>query len=453
MTSRIILNKFILLTFMIIIQNAMCKMVAQCPKYWIHRTGSKECYLIHSYGHDRSRDDAKTYCKQHGGNLIYITDQDTIDWLTVHIADSGLVGENAQVWVNIQKQDDGSWTWPEPGKPVDNALLPWQVEGEDGDSKCAVFTVDQKLLKLNCGKQKHFICHRDITKPLMCDMDNDWVDQNGNCYKMSNDRQSWHDSATSCEKDQGGWLMVVNGQYEAYYVYDEATRVRDNTWIGLTEEGHPGAWKWYTGDNTTWRNWNEDKGEPKSRNGFGSAIVDQGDKDGGGRWFNEDIMAKHRYMCEKKRGSCASGWQNFKNQCYYFNSLPSDNSVFDTANATCQSVGGHLAIINNDDENNFLFSTMAGDDQLWIGLYSIPHDKFYWINGKTMDEIGYTLLSDSEVDNTITEKDERQCVFMKHIKDDNNNDVPKWVISDCTQPQHFICEIASSTNIIIPPPS
>ncbi|CAL4122751.1 unnamed protein product, partial [Meganyctiphanes norvegica] len=236
MTLRIILNKCILLTFMIIIQNAMCKMVAQCPKYWIHRTGSKECYLIHSYGHDHSRDEAKNYCKQHGGNLIYITDQETIDWLTVHIADTGLVGENAQVWVNIQKQDDGSWIWPEPDKPHDNALIPWQVEGEDADSKCAVFTVDQKLLKLNCGDRKHYICHRDITKPLMCDMDNDWVDQNGNCYKMSSDRQSWHDAATSCEKDQGGWLMVVNGQYEAYYVYDEATRVRDNTWIGLTEE-------------------------------------------------------------------------------------------------------------------------------------------------------------------------------------------------------------------------
>lgn len=56
--------------------SAWSKMVARCPSGWLSRGGTDQCYLIHSYGTDRTFKDAMGYCQAHSGDLAIIGNQD-----------------------------------------------------------------------------------------------------------------------------------------------------------------------------------------------------------------------------------------------------------------------------------------------------------------------------------------------------------------------------------------
>jgi len=57
------------------------------------------------------------------------------------------------------------------------------------------------------------------------------------------------------------------------------------------------------------------------------------------------------------------------------------------ARTTCQNLGGDLAIVTSEDENNFALELLKKQETVtfygaWLGLYRNPSagDAFYWIN-------------------------------------------------------------------------
>ena len=88
-------------------------------------------------------------------------------------------------------------------------------------------------------------------------------------------------------------------------------------------------------------------------------------------------------FCVRHLG-CPQDWVLHGNSCYHVIDTPT--LKWSDARTTCQNLGGDLAIIRSQDENNFVRDLInqqtVQDRGAWIGLYrKADHDnKFYWID-------------------------------------------------------------------------
>ncbi|XP_063889754.1 dromaiocalcin-1-like [Scylla paramamosain] len=220
-----------LLLLLVLSPTALGLMVARCPEGWKARGNTDECYKVHSYGSDRTFDDARIYCQARGGDLAYIISEGQRDWLGQLVAATGNVGQNAYMWVGARNVG-GSWKWIENDEPLDNMVVQWEGTGE-GD--CAALTLNSKLIKQDCGQRLKFICHRNIQIPMACDHTIGWEDADNKCYKKSTSPNSWHDAEIECSIE-GGHLVSIGSDSEQQLAHDLALEERDKVWIGYTEE-------------------------------------------------------------------------------------------------------------------------------------------------------------------------------------------------------------------------
>ena len=85
------------------------------------------------------------------------------------------------------------------------------------------------------------------------------------------------------------------------------------------------------------------------------------------------------------RLGCPQDWVLYGNSCYHVKDTPT--LKWSDARTTCQNLGGDLAIIRSQDENNFILEllynqTMVQNEGAWLGLKrkTSAGDKFYWID-------------------------------------------------------------------------
>ncbi|XP_078380620.1 C-type lectin domain family 6 member A-like [Oculina patagonica] len=91
--------------------------------------------------------------------------------------------------------------------------------------------------------------------------------------------------------------------------------------------------------------------------------------------------------CEVKM-DCPQGWVHHGNSCYHVINTPTLS--WSDARTTCQNLGGDLAIIRSEDENNFTRDLVMKQPTVqywgaWIGLYRKADTKFYWIDDTPLD--------------------------------------------------------------------
>lgn len=424
---------------------ALGLMVARCPEGWVSRGGTDQCYRVHSYGRDRTFEDARIYCQARGGDLAYIDSAGLRDWLGQLVAATDTEGQAAYMWVGA-KNVGGEWKWVETDKPVENAILPWD---EAGSGDCAAFTSDSKLIMQECSQMLKFICHRNIQIPMACDYTTGWEDASDRCYKKSTQSNSWHDAEIECVIE-GGHLVSVESDAEQMLAHDLALEERDKVWIGYTEENHPGEFTWVDGSGSNKTYWQE--GQPDlSLNGFGAAVVNNDDPSG--LWMVEKITNEFHSLCEKPVGSCLPGWEEFEGSCYYFNTEATDAVGWDVAKDICESVKAKMVVLDTDAEDTFFRTHMPEEDTLWIGLYSIPGDGLFWTDGTTMSSKNYTHMTSENEANAIS-NEAQQCVYLQETPDnDGVSLLSSWVPTDCTVPKHYACEAEVGAELTLVPPS
>ncbi|ETN81176.1 lectin C-type domain protein [Necator americanus] len=134
--------------------------------------------------------------------------------------------------------------------------------------------------------------------------------------------------------------------------------------------------------------------------------------------------------------NCDSDWTYFDltKSCYY---VGSDNT-FDSAEADCKSLGGHLTSIVNAFENNFVASlTEVGQKQdtngmTWIGL-RYQQNKWTWMDG-----------SDSSYLNWMKgkpEKDASKYACAEILQDDYKGAKTQWNDVDCgVRMRKYVCK-------------
>ncbi|XP_042230649.1 C-type mannose receptor 2-like, partial [Homarus americanus] len=126
--------------------------------------------------------------------------------------------------------------------------------------------------------------------------------------------------------------------------------------------------------------------------------------------------------------------------------------VWDDAKSTCEAVGASLVVLDDETEDRFFRNHMPETDTLWIGLFSVPEDQFYWTDNTTMASKNFTHVSDENEDAAL-HADDNRCVFLQTEAIGHDAPVSSWMPIDCKEPRHYACEIPAGETVHLISPS
>ncbi|NP_001153806.1 uncharacterized protein isoform X1 [Danio rerio] len=94
---------------------------------------------------------------------------------------------------------------------------------------------------------------------------------------------------------------------------------------------------------------------------------------------------------------CPRQWRRSGSRCFR---LFSTSVNWATAEKNCQRLGGNLASVLNDVENDFLLSLIPNSKRFFIGGYNVDEQNWFWSDGSPF---GYTNWCSGEPNNMNTE--------------------------------------------------
>lgn len=149
---------------------------------------------------------------------------------------------------------------------------------------------------------------------------------------------------------------------------------------------------------------------------------------------------------------CPQEWELSSNKCYYFSN---DTMDWNSSHKNCTSMGGHLVIIETEEEQRFLSEkakqilnntilTMKEELSYWIGLTDVVKEgDWLWVDNTTLNSSTVywaTRQHDGgkEPDNyAIDDKSGEDCVHLLPVK---NKTLNIWYDSSCSSHYKMICE-------------
>ncbi|KAL0961973.1 hypothetical protein UPYG_G00334060 [Umbra pygmaea] len=82
---------------------------------------------------------------------------------------------------------------------------------------------------------------------------------------------------------------------------------------------------------------------------------------------------------------CAEGWVFHGGKCYFFSN---EKMIWNKSRDQCVSKGGHLVIINSDEEQIFLFSRTK-QQIYWIGMTDLETEgEWLWVDNTPLNQTG-----------------------------------------------------------------
>lgn len=92
---------------------------------------------------------------------------------------------------------------------------------------------------------------------------------NGHWYRRYDASMTWHESRAFCESE-GGYLATITSPAENDFVFVNlaAAAPNDEVWLGGTDQGQEGIWRWITGEPWEYSNWASVGNEPNNSGGF-----------------------------------------------------------------------------------------------------------------------------------------------------------------------------------------
>uniref|UniRef100_A0A8C4T6H5 C-type lectin domain-containing protein n=1 Tax=Erpetoichthys calabaricus TaxID=27687 RepID=A0A8C4T6H5_ERPCA len=103
-------------------------------------------------------------------------------------------------------------------------------------------------------------------------------------------------------------------------------------------------------------------------------------------WWSHSCSSLFSHPTEWQCAFCPESWLLFNTKCYYFST---NKLTWNKSRDFCTSMGGHLVIIESEEEQNFLLNTTAKtmDKSYWIGLTDQKiENKFFWVNNESLNE-------------------------------------------------------------------
>ncbi|XP_031441964.1 CD209 antigen-like protein E [Clupea harengus] len=157
----------------------------------------------------------------------------------------------------------------------------------------------------------------------------------------------------------------------------------------------------------------------------------------------EELLVKHKHLLTLQMSFdatsgcrvCPDGWAHNSGKCYLFSST---GKTWSQSRDHCITLGGHLAIVNSHEEQNFL-SQSAIEDFYWMGLSDlVTEGQWIWVDSTPLSETGavfWLKRSDGqdEPDNWKgADPSGENCALVSKVVD--------WRDNSCKNLWKFVCE-------------
>lgn len=243
----------------------------------------------------------------------------------------------------------------------------------------------------------------------------------GHRYRKKNG--SHYDGAIDNCATDGAHLAVIDTMAENEFA---RTFAGEDVWIGYDDLTTEGIFRWITG-------------APNGFVGFtGSEPNDSGTEDctylkgGDGTWNDTECSDSRVSLCECEVGytppptpvcrTMGAGYTEIDGRRYYLKK-GSAATTWTAAKADCESIGAHLSVFSDLDENDHVDGQFAGDS--WIGLSDrATEGTWTWVNGSTDAYRNWGAFAPHANDTT------RSCVAVSI----------SWQDVDCGDKKEYSCE-------------
>uniref|UniRef100_A0A8B9HSH5 C-type lectin domain-containing protein n=1 Tax=Astyanax mexicanus TaxID=7994 RepID=A0A8B9HSH5_ASTMX len=121
---------------------------------------------------------------------------------------------------------------------------------------------------------------------------NGWTYFHSGMYYYSTEKKTWSEARQNC-KEKGADLVIINSEKEQRFIDEKFGQA----WIGLTDHGSEGVWKWVDGSSMTNGYWR--RGEP---NGVGDEDCVESGYNNEKNWSWNDLSCtiERRWICERR---------------------------------------------------------------------------------------------------------------------------------------------------------
>ncbi|XP_053299336.1 C-type mannose receptor 2 [Pleuronectes platessa] len=410
------------------------------------------CYKVTSEKSDW--DTAQKTCQKMEANLVSLHTLPELEFI-LH----NLKKDIEQLWIGLHDtvmQMDFQWTdhtpviftyW-HPFEPnnfrntQEDCVSMWGLDGRWDDSPCNLTlpSICKKPGTKSDGKPKHQECKQG------------WKWHSPACYWVGEELLTFDKARKSCE-EQGAFLVTITNRFEQAFANSLLFgRLGDSLWIGLHDQS--GSFRWLSGDEVTYTNWNRD--EPVNVHG---GCVSMATGFATGLWEVKDCASyKAKFICRQNQdtspspeppvpqptpslsGSCPSGWKSNSNlrYCYkvfQYSQLEQKLSWLQ-AHLFCRRHGADLLSISGPDEEHFVLQVLHeafGESEdheqhwFWIGLNRRnPIDNGSW---KWSDGLPFTYQNFGRYYYNI-----RQCAAA-------DLGTMTWLAMHCDSEMDWICKI------------
>ncbi|XP_071951100.1 macrophage mannose receptor 1-like [Antedon mediterranea] len=416
-------------------------------------------------------EDAETFCRDNGGRLAWVLDQDAQDYIESLIlsAENGYILKSPGVWLGLNDQtsqmsfqwSDGSdvtytnWNHDEPNN--------WAGASEDcvfAYTSTGVFDTGHKYYAGKWNDQNcedsffGYVCKKPkevlpitLVPPTSSGCPFGWKGYGTSCYFFDSTAQSWDDGRNKCQQNLQANMVSISNRFEQAFITDQLSSLHSWYWTGFNDKSASGTYKWDDGTPVTYTNW--DQGQPNSA-GDSNCVALVTSKPVG-FWDDMSCESNIGVICEKPRDGytkppmvttqpsdvdCLVGWTGYGSHCYQAAVIPQDIRLsWEEALDVCRNMGSELASFHSNQEEEWVKSSVKTEYNMtgnfWIGLNDRDAEERYeWSDDSPVDYLPWAIGQPNNDDHT------ENCVEMIYDKNTNG-----WADNDCSVKRNWICKM------------
>ncbi|XP_023932374.1 macrophage mannose receptor 1 [Lingula anatina] len=201
------------------------------------------------------------------------------------------------------------------------------------------------------------------------------------CFSFNLDRndKTWQEAREACQATLGD-LAWYSDEKERGFITTTADRLtllhsKSKTWwIGVTKVKRDGSWQWVTGEKAVTNLLDLATQEPDNsgnQNQNCGALHVHRNMSIKTKMKTDNCHGSFPYICKRHKavvGGCPDQWQNVDDSCFR---LFHTEEEWQYANDNCRQYGAHLATVDSEIQQQFLFDAARFSDKaIWIGYWA-----------------------------------------------------------------------------------